>query len=119
MGWNINLDVNTVQINPEIAKEIFEATRENNIWSKEDYVIDGQYLTFDRDNMEHMDVLCWNSSIIDILKNHKVKGEICFTSSEGDNAGNAWGYEFDGQGNMFRLTGVMKYMRVAPHLNFN
>ena len=118
MGWHIHLDVNSVKINPQIAKEIFEATRDNNIWSSEQSVMDYGYLTFNSDHMEHMDVLCWNDSIIKILKNHKVKGQICFTSSEGDNAGKAWGYDFDGKGNMFRLTGAMKYTKVPPHLNF-
>lgn len=118
MGWHIHLDINNVKINKKIAKDIFEATRDNNIWSKEDDVMHSGYLSFNSDHMEHMDYLCWNDSIIQILKNHKVKGQICFTSNEGDNAGRSWGYDFDGKGNMFRLTGSMTYSRVQPHLNF-
>lgn len=116
--WNIQLDTNTVGITPEIAQELYEKTSENNIWKDAKDVISESRMNFKKEHMEHMDVLCWNSQIVDTLKKHKVKGLICFTSYEGANKGRAWGYDFDGLGNMFRLNGTMKWSRVQPHLNF-
>ena len=55
------------------------------------------YLMFISDHMEHMDYL-WNESIINKLKEMKVKGDITFGSLDGDNAGDNWGYRFDGKG---------------------
>ena len=57
-------------------------------------------LRFHGDHMEHMDYV-W--SIKDILCRHKVKGDIAFSSSDGDNAGTAWCYRFDGEGNCEEL----------------
>lgn len=67
------------------------------------------YLKFDPDHMEHMDYL-WNESIVNKLKELKVKGDFTFGSLDGDNSGSNWGYRFDGKGGMKTLTGVLTFV---------
>ena len=69
------------------------------------------YLMFNPDHMEHMDYL-WNESIINKLKEMKVKGDITFGSLDGDNSGSNWGYRFDGKGGVKHLTGVITFIEV-------
>lgn len=109
MGWNIGLEKNTVEINNKIAKELFKI--DENIWDSEEDVIYQNRLSFNPEHSEHMDYM-WNEKVQNILKKHKVEGQICFTSNEGDNSGEAWGYEFDGQGNMFKIKGIIQWQRV-------
>jgi hypothetical protein len=110
MGWSINLDKNTAVIPRECILDILKS--DNDIaftahdWGDEDeqvkYLWDGTNLKFDCDHMEHMDYV-WQ--VADILKSHQVKGDIAFSSGDGDNAGDAWCYRFDGKGGMEHLGG--------------
>lgn len=45
----------------------------------------------------------------EVLLKHKVKGDICFGSLEGDNADQFWGYRFDGKGNVQDLEGKLQW----------
>ncbi len=47
--------------------------------------------------------------IQEVLKRNKVEGVIKFGSLEGENAGDFWGYEFDGKGGMKELVGEVKW----------
>lgn len=107
MSWSIGEMVNTVKISPKCAKELFEAQGGENgeIWSSlEDVTYKGK-ITFNPDHMEWMDWLSNHEELVEILKKYKAKGDICFGSLEGDNAGKFWGYRFDGNGGMVELTG--------------
>lgn len=110
MSWSIGETVNTVKISNECAKELFEAQGENGeIWyNLEDVTYKGR-VTFNSDHSEWMDWLAHNEELVEVLKKHKVRGDICFGSLEGDNAGSFWGYRFDGKGGMVELTGRVVY----------
>jgi len=108
--WSIHETVNTVEISKECAKELFEAQAyENEIWSDAGDVAYKGKLCFNEDHYEHMDFIGNNEPMVEILKKHKVNGDICFGSLEGDNAGRFWGYRFDGKGGMVELKGVVMY----------
>jgi len=105
MGWRIHVVVNTVDISRDCAEDILENANDEGAWSDiDDVCVDGK-LHFNQDDMEHMDYLGNNDNVIPILKKHKVKGDVCFSSLEGDNAGENWGYRFDGKGGMRELVG--------------
>ncbi len=112
--WSIGVVVNTVEITKECAKELFEAQDneqddEEYIWSEPENVAYKGKLCFNPDHMEHMDFLATDEKIVEILKKHKVAGDICFGSLEGDNKGQFWGYRFDGKGGMTELKGLVVY----------
>ncbi len=109
MGWHIALTKNDVEISSKCAKDLFEAqSYDGERWSELEYVTEDGKLAFDPDMMEHMDYL-YDEDVQKVLKRHKVKGDICFTSVEGDNAGQSWGYRFDGKGGMTELAGDTVY----------
>lgn len=124
MGWHIHEVKNEVVINKEIAYELFEALGRWDFGSPvtEQDILDGGVAFFDSDgslklhftsdDMEHMDYV-WEEEAQEILKKHKVKGDICFSSGEGDNAGSAWGYRFDGKGGMVKLAAQTQWVEVA------
>jgi hypothetical protein len=128
MGWRINEVKNEVVINKEIAYELFGHEDACIVWDfgepvSEDDIMDygvaftdqdgATRLHFNCDHMEHMDFLHMEW-VQDILKKHKVKGDICFSSDDGDNAGDAWGYRFDGEGGMVLLTAERTWVEVVP-----
>jgi hypothetical protein len=79
-------------------------------WAAIEEVLDeDKHLTFNRDNMEHMDYLSSETPVIPILCRHKVKGDICFGSLEGDNEQTFWGYRFDGKGGHKYLEGEIDW----------
>lgn len=105
MSWTIALLENNVKVSKECAKELFEVLK-NDVWYEESEVIDSaKNLTFNYDHAEGMDFLASEPKVIKILKSYKVKGDICFGSVEGDNAGEFWGYRFDGKGGFKKLNG--------------
>lgn len=111
MSWHINLEKNTVKITSEIALALYQsdadvvsAWQDECEWPMLDGIISGnEKLVFNSDHMEHMDYVS-DERIQEILKRFKVKGDICFSSNEGDNNGQKWGYRFDGKGGMVELT---------------
>lgn len=107
MSWSIGEMVNTVKISPQCAKELFKVQggKDGKIWYSLEGVTDKDKLTFNPDHMEWMDWLACHEELVEILKQYKVKGDICFGSLEGDNAGQFWGYRFDGNGGMVELVG--------------
>lgn len=111
MSWSIGETVNTVRISPACAKELFKADDDANsdIWDLFENVTCRGKLTFNSDHQEWMDYLGSHEKLVEILKKHKVAGDICFGSLEGDNAGEFWGYRFDGKGGMVKLTGQIVY----------
>lgn len=109
MGWSIENLVNEVKISPQCAKELFGAQEyEQEIWYElKDVTYKGK-LTFNPDHLEHMDYVHL-PHIQEALLKHKVKGDICFGSLEGDNAGEFWGYRFDGKGGVQSLKGTLQW----------
>jgi hypothetical protein len=113
--WSIAVTENTVKISKKCADELFACqSYGGEIWYGREAVTYQGKLCFNEDHMEHMDFLSHNEKIRAILKKHKVKGDICFGSLEGDNAGSFWGYRFDGRGGMQELVGQLKYEPVKP-----
>lgn len=111
MAWSIGVVANTVQISPTCAQELFEKQggESGEVWSSfEDVTYEGK-ITFNPDHMEWMDWLGDSEELVEILKKHRVYGDICFGSLEGNNAGEFWGYRFDGQGGMKELIGRVVY----------
>lgn len=78
----------------EILNELFEV--EGNKYK----------LYFNQDHQEHMDFVAFFKNA---LANLKVKGDITFASLEGDNAGEFWGYRFDGEGGVKDLKGEVVF----------
>ncbi|MBI4991629.1 MAG: hypothetical protein HZB99_00210 [Candidatus Harrisonbacteria bacterium] len=108
--WTIAETLNTVKISAKCARELFEAQEDGEeIWYSLENVTYKGKLTFNPDHNEHMDFLRRDDKYVSILRRHKVKGDICFGSLDGDNAGEFWGYRFDGKGGMKRLTGRLEY----------
>ena len=110
MSWSIANIVNEVKISKKCARELFEAQGyEGEAWSEIEDVASAGKLNFNPDNMEHMDYIGNNDAVRQVLLKYKVKGDICFGSLEGDNAGSFWGYRFDGKGGMSALEGKIEW----------
>src|SRR3989344_5627059 len=101
MSWSIAVLENEVKIPKKCAEELWVVGG-----ARLDVSGDGR-LRFSENDAEEMDYLGSDdySQVIEILKKHKVKGDICFGSLEGDNKGDFWGYRFDGEGGMKHLKG--------------
>lgn len=97
MSWQIYLEYNDVVISDECAQELFDKNPDH--WDNDiEYVRDHNgCMYFEMDHMEGMDCV---PLFIDVLKNHKVNGDIRFISPE---EGKAWGYRF--------LDGKVKYLK--------
>jgi len=109
MGWHINLIINDVEITEKCAKAVLKALQKDSSFETLHDVWRHKKLHFNWDHQEWMDFLMWHRNIIEVLQKHKVKGDICFSSNEGDNAGEAWGYRFDGKGGFRALTGRLQW----------
>jgi hypothetical protein len=122
MGWHINQIENTVKVPVAAALEILNnedceiagVLRDYDFdRSAEDFVdslIDSNgHFIFDSDHMEHMDFV-WQNEVLEVLKKFKVKGDIIFNSTDGDNRGKAWCYRFDGNGNVKVLKSTVRKM---------
>lgn len=85
MGWQINKVKNTLKFNEECAKELVPVLVEDVAYDENDAIniVQGGQFYFNPDHLEHMDFL-WNEKIQKILNKHKAKGEVCFSSEEGD-----------------------------------
>lgn len=106
MGWSIGVIRNDVKITKACGKEL-------QAWLKDtlgefDVYLDGK-IDFNEDWGESMDFLFYEEAQ-DILRKYKVKGDICFGSLEGDNAGKFWGYRFNGKDPVTYLTGSVAYL---------
>ena len=114
MSWYINNVVNTPVLETECERDLLETKIIKYVHERDVYNLtdDDGHLIFEMDDMEHMDFI-EDSEVQDVLKKHCIKGDICFTSSDGDNAGEMWGYRFDGAGGMEMLTGVISWMPVS------
>lgn len=117
--WTIGCAVNTVIISNECAHDLFDEAQsyEGEIWNDCDEVIDKKtgLLQFNPDHMEYMDYLTDHDKVIKILKRYNAEGDICFGSLEGDNAGQFWGYRFDGQGGMKKIKGKLVWEEIKKH----
>lgn len=107
MSWTIGLMKNTVKISKACAKDLLKATKDEDVWyNLKEVTTEEGHMSFNPDFMEGMDIVC-SDTIQKVLKKHKVSGEICFGSLEGDNEGEFWGYSFDGEGEMSTLKGTV------------
>lgn len=109
MGWYINLVTNEVKITEKCAKAVLKVLQGEGTFETLDDVWHHKKLRFHEDHLEWMDYLRTHDDIIGVLQKHKVSGDICFSSNDGDNAGEAWGYRFDGQGGFTALTGRLQW----------
>lgn len=106
MGWSIELMDNDLQIDASVAQKLFEAQDyRGHIWEHLEDVLHNGHLTFDHNSGEWADFLSNTSWAIKVLKKAKVQGRILWRSTEGDNAGEYWGHEFDGKGGYTELVG--------------
>jgi len=109
MGWSIANIVNEVKISKQCAKDLFKAQEDGEeIWYEIKEVTYEGKLTFNSDHGEFMDYIS-SPHIQEVLLKHKVKGDICFGSLEGDNFGEFWGYRFDGKGRIETLEGKLQW----------
>lgn len=110
MAWQIALIENTININEDVATELFAAQEAGEIsqwpWESVEDVMWGTKLDFNSDHMEHMDFL-WDDKVQEILKRHKIEGVAKFGDLAGDQFGQFWGYYFDGKGDMLELKGEL------------
>ncbi len=118
MGWHINLVKNNVATTAGMVEDLLKTDVACELeWEEPRDVAaghDGDFkLNFNDDHMEHMDFV-EREEVQEVLKKHKAMGDICFSSADGDNAGEAWGYRFDGKGGMVLLRGVLLFKEVAP-----
>ena len=108
MGWHINLITNDVKITEKCARAVLKVLLLEGSFNTLDQVWRYKKLRFHQDHMEWMDYLKY-AKVITVLQKHKVKGDICFSSNDGDNAGEAWGYRFNGKGGFKPLTGRLQW----------
>jgi hypothetical protein len=87
MGWYINLVKNDLTLSSKAEAAINAISSDIGASAK-----DGK-LVFKRDHLEHMDYM-WQEKVRQVLSANKVSGEVCFSSSDGDNKGQAWGYRY-------------------------
>lgn len=104
--WSIDLLKNTVEVSEACADEIYKGHGDT-FYERSEVTYKGK-LYFNPDHMEHMDYV-GDKRIQRVLKKHKVSGDITFGSLDGDNAGQFWGYRFDGKGGMKRLVGEVVF----------
>ncbi len=109
--WSIELLENDVKVPAKVAKKLYESSCYPGVdygdtWDDLDSVLEDGHLFFNGDHFEHMDYLSNDPNLVEILKRAKVKGRILFRSTEGDNAGEYWGHEFDGKGGYQMLIGT-------------
>jgi len=106
---------NTVKVNAKVAKQIFEATSDgeyNDYFDEDgDDVTEDGKLYFNPDAMEHQDYLS-DERVQNVLKEAKVKGDVCFGDTESSEEGSFWGYRFDGEGGMVELVGDITWSEV-------
>ena len=113
MSWRVNVVNNSLEVSGKCIEELWDYNKKANleIWdSKEDMVEDG-VLYFNEDDMEWIDYIANYKKIIDILKENKAKGEVCFSSFEGDDCG-SWGHRFDGNGGYKKLKGIITFVEL-------
>lgn len=92
MGWRINLVKNDLPLTQEMEDQINTLTEGESAAS----AANGK-LVFKSDHLEWMDYV-WRDEVHAVLSKGKANGEVLFSSSSGDNAGEAWGYRYaDGQ----------------------
>jgi hypothetical protein len=113
MGWSINLEKNTVVIPAEAAAE-FNA---NEDFENDDITLcendDGTFeFYFNDDHYEHMDYM-ERDDILEFALSHKLNGDVCFSSNQGDNRGQSWGYRFK-DGALTVLSGRKSWAEVEP-----
>ena len=106
--WSIGEIINNVKVPQKCAKELYDSQEyEGELWNSLEDVLSEGKLYFNPDHMESMDYLEAHDAFLKILSKYKVKGDICFGSLEGDNAGSFWGYRFDGKGKAATLEGKL------------
>lgn len=109
MSWSIEDMVNDVTFKKACKEELEKVSVEVGRDLYFDKVKGGYKISFNPDDMEYMDWLD-EPELLEVLKKHKVEGDICFGSLEGDNNGSFWGYRFDGEGNMSTLSGSVEWV---------
>lgn len=108
MGWSIAVHENTLRMSRSVADSLIEIADDHGHSIGYD---DRRGVDFDHDAMEHMDFL-WESWALNVLSDPSVSGDVVFTSVEGDNSGETWGYRFK-EGVMTRLKGMIVVEEVS------
>lgn len=106
MGWTIGIIKNEVKITKKCATELKKWLSEK-FGDCDDLDYKGK-INFNSDWGEGMDFLYYPEAQ-EILRKHEVKGDICFGSLEGDNAGRFWGYRFNGKSAVIDLIGQVTF----------
>jgi hypothetical protein len=106
MSWNIGIIKNEVDVTQECVEEL-QSWLQDTLGECDDLYYDGK-INFNEDWHESMDFLFYEEAQA-ILRKHAVTGDICFGSLEGDNAGQFWGYRFDGKNPVINLEGTLSF----------
>jgi hypothetical protein len=110
MSWSIAELKNEVAITEECARDLVKVLQELCViedHENESSVYQDGKLYFNPDHSEHMDYL-HNEEVLQVLKQHKVNGDICFGDVESEIC--FWGYSFN-QGKMTRLKGEVVWSK--------
>lgn len=110
MGWKIGLIKNEVEISEACATELQEWLNRTLGYDggEADPVVYEGKINFNEDHGEGMDFL-FDKAAQQILRKHDARGDICFGSLEGDNAGQFWGYRFNGKAAVIKLIGHVSF----------
>lgn len=111
MGWNISVFDNTLSLTKKQFKGLANALINSGYGCEDDpeevarqLSIDAPLISFDNDAMEHKDYIPF---VKDYLIAQKVTGKVTFGSTEGDNKGQYWSYEFK-NGELKEDSGLLK-----------
>lgn len=106
MGWSIGIIKNEVEISEACANEL-KSWLKDELGECEDLYYEGK-INFNEDWGEGMDFL-FHEEAQEILRKYEARGDICFGSLEGDNAGQFWGYRFNGKSVVIKLVGTLSF----------
>lgn len=116
MSWAIHVVTNTVRVTAKVGQDLLRAAGDSvedlGWYSIDDDIVHGGRLIFKPDLGEHMDYVGGEKFVRDVLKKHKVDGDICFLDPYSNGQGlTMYGYRFK-KGVLTHLKGSVSF-RVA------
>ena len=116
MSEDIYVIGNTLRISTECALDLYKAVKKFYLFDDPEDVTHKGLLNIS-DNARLKDNMLRDRDIQNVLKKHKVEGQVLFGIK--DESPSLWGYNFDGQGGMQELKGEIKWTPkgLAPGAN--
>lgn len=107
MSWRVDVVECDVKIQKKSIKKanIELLANDGNQYFFYEAIDDYGYLLLNEDAQEWIDVFQHDPDLLKIFLKFNPKGKLLFSSEEGDNKGDKWGYEFDGKGNVKFVSG--------------